>query len=157
VKPVANLGRNRGFTLIELMIVVVVVAILAAIAYPSYQNYILKSKRAEAHESLLRVALEQEKVRANHTTYITNVGPTVRDVNGTVTTWGLGLAASAATAFDTGEGLYRITITSADATGFVAEAQALGGQTRDKNCQKITIELDKGETSRGGDPGPGCW
>ncbi|MDQ7974852.1 MAG: prepilin-type N-terminal cleavage/methylation domain-containing protein, partial [Rhodocyclaceae bacterium] len=36
-----------GFTLIELMIVVAVIAILAAIAYPSYQEYVMRSRRVE--------------------------------------------------------------------------------------------------------------
>ena len=53
---------ERGFTLIELMIVVVVVAILAAIAYPSYNNYMAVAKRAEAKAALLEAAqyLERE-------------------------------------------------------------------------------------------------
>ncbi|WP_439844578.1 type IV pilin protein, partial [Aeromonas veronii] len=53
---------ERGFTLIELMIVVAVVAILAAIAYPSYNNYMAAAKRAEAKAVLLEAAqyLERE-------------------------------------------------------------------------------------------------
>ena len=38
---------QRGFTLIELMIVVAVVGILSAIAYPSYQEYVAKGRRAD--------------------------------------------------------------------------------------------------------------
>ncbi|HEY2970740.1 MAG TPA: prepilin-type N-terminal cleavage/methylation domain-containing protein, partial [Casimicrobiaceae bacterium] len=37
--------RNRGFTLIEMMITVVIVGVLAAIAYPQYQNYTKRSNR----------------------------------------------------------------------------------------------------------------
>jgi len=40
--------NNRGFTLIEVMIVVVVIGVLSAIAYPSYTAYVLRSHRAEA-------------------------------------------------------------------------------------------------------------
>lgn len=39
--------RNRGFTLIELMIVVAIVAILAALAVPAYQDYVVRSKVTE--------------------------------------------------------------------------------------------------------------
>jgi type IV pilus assembly protein PilE len=48
--------RPRGFTLIEIMVVVAIVAILAAIALPSYTQYIARAKRADARSQLLQVA-----------------------------------------------------------------------------------------------------
>ena len=42
------LSKLRGFTLIELMIVVAIVAILAMIAYPSYTQYVIRSRRSMA-------------------------------------------------------------------------------------------------------------
>ncbi len=45
--------KNRGFTLIEVMIVVAVVGILAAVAYPSYVEYTKKTRRAEAAAVLM--------------------------------------------------------------------------------------------------------
>ena len=41
-------GKQTGFTLVELMIVVVVMAIIAAVAIPSYRNYTLRAQRSEA-------------------------------------------------------------------------------------------------------------
>ena len=49
-------AAGRGFTLIELMIVVAIVAILAAIAYPSYREHVVKSRRATAQSCLLEMA-----------------------------------------------------------------------------------------------------
>ena len=52
---------SRGFTLIEIMIVVAIVAILSAIALPSYSDYVLRSKLPEAFSALSdqRIRLEQ--------------------------------------------------------------------------------------------------
>lgn len=55
------MSQHRGFTLIELMIVVAIVGLLAAIAIPSYNEYIRRSHRAEAKNSLLAIAQRLEQ------------------------------------------------------------------------------------------------
>ncbi len=55
------LRSARGFTLIELMIVVAVIALLAAIAVPSYAEYIRRSHRAEAKNFLMGIAQRLEQ------------------------------------------------------------------------------------------------
>ena len=55
------LNGQRGFTLIELMIVLVIIGIVASIAYPSYTRYVQKSVRTDAHAGLMRAASELER------------------------------------------------------------------------------------------------
>ncbi len=61
--------NRKGFTLVELMIVIAIVAILVALAIPSYAQYIRKSNRGEAQQLLMNWANNQEIWRANHTDY----------------------------------------------------------------------------------------
>jgi type IV pilus assembly protein PilE len=61
--------RSRGFTLIEVMMAVVVVAILAAIAYPSYQEHLAKSRRAEGKAGLLKAAQVLERFYTDRQNY----------------------------------------------------------------------------------------
>ena len=72
-----NARRGRGFTLIEVMIVVAIIGFLAAIAYPAYTNHIRKGKRAEAKAKLLLVAQRLERAYTDNGTYVTDVAPLV--------------------------------------------------------------------------------
>ena len=125
---------DGGFSLIELMIVVAIVGILAAIAYPSYQQYALETKRADAHAALLRIATVDEKFFSNNNTYTTS-------------TTALGYAADPAISND---GFWAISITSAGPTTFTLTAAPTGGHV-DATCGGITL------TSAGVRGPAGCW
>jgi type IV pilus assembly protein PilE len=66
------MGKQRGFTLIELMIAVVVIAIIAAVGFPSYQEYVARGKRAEGKSALLRAAQQMERYYSLNNCYPSN-------------------------------------------------------------------------------------
>jgi type IV pilus assembly protein PilE len=81
-----NLIRHRGFTLIELMIVVAVIGLLAVVAYPSFQQSIIKSDRSDARTALAEILLAQERFKQasatnSYTSTVTDLATTmtVRD------------------------------------------------------------------------------
>lgn len=61
--------KNSGFTLIELMIVVAIVAILAAVGVPSYQQYVIKTKRTDCQGNLVNFSLAMERFFVANNTY----------------------------------------------------------------------------------------
>jgi len=127
-------SKPRGFTLIEMMIVVVVIAILAAIAIPSYRQYVLRSHRVEATTALLALAAAQEKFYLQNDTYTDNLTDAPPD--------GLGIADfDADTAgVQTENGWYTISIDDdADDEGYTARAAAIGDQAADSACANFSL------------------
>jgi len=64
--------KIRGFTLIEVMIVVAIIAIIALAAMPSYQGSVNKSRRQDAKASLLEAAAMQERIYSETSSYVDN-------------------------------------------------------------------------------------
>lgn len=61
---------RRGFTLLEILIVVAIVGVLATVAYPGYLSYIAKARRTEAQLTLLTLMQQQENFFTHHNTYV---------------------------------------------------------------------------------------
>lgn len=74
--------QSKGFTLIELMIVVAIIGVLAAIAIPNYMNYQCKAKQSEAKSNLGSIRTMQEAYRAEHDTYANNTADIGFDTQG---------------------------------------------------------------------------
>jgi len=131
------MNKNKGFTLIELMIVVVIVAILASVAFPAYQDSVRKSRRAEAKMFLLEVAQILERCFTDFNAY-NNVGCSV--VTAGVPPINLVTNPAGSTNILNGSGYYTITSTPvASAYTLSATPNALGNQNQDRQCASFTL------------------
>jgi type IV pilus assembly protein PilE len=123
---------HRGFTLIELVIVVAIIGILVAIAIPSYQNHLRKGRRAQAESFLMEVANSQQQYLLDARGYAPDL-PTLGKTPPTAVS-----------------DFYNVTVaTATPPPSFTVTATALGVQTADGN---LTID-STGAKTRAGNPG----
>jgi type IV pilus assembly protein PilE len=133
------LNKSRGYSLLELVIVLVIIAILVAIAVPTYKSYITQSRRAEALQTLLAIQQAEEKYRISNTSY----GNLTQVWNGVTTT---------------NNGYYNLSVGSLTGSSYTITASATGSQSSDAegstSCSTLTLAYSNGTTTK---TPTACW
>lgn len=132
-------SSSKGFTLIELMIVVAVIGILAAIAYPSYLDHVQRSNRSEAISALVSMASDQERFYTVNNNYASSVTDPA----------GLGLSATTST------NLYTVTVNNDADTTYTLTATPNGWN--DPDCGNFTLTNAGQRGISGGATVDQCW
>jgi len=136
-----TLRAQKGFTLIELMIVVAIIGIIASIAYPSYQDSVTRSRRVAAAGCLTEMAQQMERGLTVNMKYTATV-PAIPCASETAPFYTYG--------FDT---------TATTTTSYLLQATPAGAQAGadDAKCGMLTLD-HKGVRGATGSKGPAaCW
>ncbi|RUQ95605.1 type IV pilin protein [Legionella septentrionalis] len=142
---------KKGFSLIELLVVLLIIGIITTIAYPSYREYITRARRSDGQAALLNLASRMERHYSEHNTYQT-------------ATIGTGKSTDVLSSNASPEGWYVVAITSATESNFTLRATPVRAQaTSDTRCQALTLNSlgVKGITAGPGGTPTGtaaqCW
>lgn len=144
--------HSKGFTLIELMVVIAIVGILAAIAIPAYSEQARKSRRGEAVSAIGEIQLRQERWRADQATYgnTTAASAAAGNLFGSVAN---------VTAYNSTLTGYDISITGNSGTAYTITATRKGDMASDPKCGNFTLSYSAGTSTKGVSSGDVdyCW
>jgi type IV pilus assembly protein PilE len=140
-------SKQRGLTLVELMVVVAVMAIIATVAYPLYTAQVQKTRRADAKVALQAVALAQERFYTINGSYATAVNALSIDPAVPDSVW---------QSNQSEQGYYAIGLANGTNQDFTLTATAGGAQADDGDCAQFTINHQGVKTATDGGS-TNCW
>ena len=124
--------KQKGVTLIEMLIAVAIIGVLTAIAYPSYQDHVLKGHRTQAMGDLIKIQLALEESYTQNSAYDFTI-----------------VSNGSCSFCDTDKDRYTLELSSADA-GYLITAKTKPLQKNDE-CGKLSVDqTSKGSPSK-------CW
>lgn len=134
-----SMSQQKGFTLIEMMVIVAIIGILAAVAYPSYDEYVKRGNRSEGQALLSDTAAAQERYYSQNFVYITDNADIAK--------------LKARTASSTGK--YTLSLSSeADDGGYTLTAEE---QFSDTGCGDLTLNAVGERGITGTETIEYCW
>ncbi|MBL8224701.1 MAG: type IV pilin protein [Chromatiales bacterium] len=134
--PVATTRSAGGFTLLELLVVMTVIAILASVAIPSYQQSVMRSRRADARVAMNAVASRLERC-------FTQFGAYDAD------------ECAIESPADSPEGFYEVSVVR-DAAAYALTAEPQGAQADDTACGTLSV-TSTGLRAATGETPDRCW
>jgi type IV pilus assembly protein PilE len=144
---------QRGFTLIELMIVVVVIAILAVVGYPAYTDHVNRGRRAEGKTALLKAAQQMERYYT-----LNNCYPSAACAPNNAATSAAALAAAGILAYSgssAADGWYTVSVTL-NPQDYTLTATPVP-RFSDPKCGNLTLNNAGLKQVSGTDTVANCW
>lgn len=132
------MGSRQGFSLIELLIVIAIITILSTVAYPSYQSYIIKTRRSDAQVELIKAQLAQTNLHilSSYSALASNVG------------------------LPTNNEYYTFSVVSASVNSYLMKAVAKVAASQindDIECRSLFIDQNNHHTRDGVNENSQCW
>lgn len=138
--------KTRGFTLVEVLIVVVIISLLAGLALSSYGNYVRKARRADAKADMLEIAQLLERNRTESNRFHQDAA------GNAVTLATIGITQSP----QQGRAFYNLGLVSA-ANTYTISAVPTGSQTDDTLCMTLSLNQAGVRTESGSGTVADCW